>query len=639
MRARGLCWLVTTSTLLFGCSTCGPDGSAVPFKRNEAKAAKTDPVAETKDAGSRARAPPGEEGPAGTAYPAQTASVELAGATLKRAEGAIRAALPYTADGDKAALLVTQDADGALALERSALRGGAWGAPARVAPLPMPAAEGAVCAPKAMALRALGTSYALVDAALACDTSAAPPAPSDSDVAALAAPSGPGARHLWIASLGAAPRLLQHVEIGAPASEGAARIEPALQSRDLDGDGRADLLLALDVLVGDQPPTRVELKLFDRAGGLAPGGDEPEKTLLAIADQAKDERKRNAGAALELARRALAVHAALCGESATSRLRIGGRGVPCGASLAAGRAATVLIAQLAGQGKVLQALELYRALDGREYRLLDNDRERARLAVHGLIDDRSLAFRKGPTLDAPPPARARRSAIAFIDEGHLLLRGTPARSYDLGSGEVAAVGMAADTSLTSPDGRFAVYAVVRSCKGYHVSIVNAAQAVAGIVTGPSVSEPLVLAAAPPAGARCPELSAEQRHDDGGLRVLDWTPQGLLLAREQTLWLLALDASATAQAPARELAKTDAPPRRPHSEQLTGDGRYLALPTPLGVAIYDRARDTTRLLAVPESPEPISDVALSPSGRSLALVRGRQIYIGQAAPNAPAAPAP
>jgi hypothetical protein len=46
-----------------------------------------------------------------------------------------------------------------------------------------------------------------------------------------------------------------------------------------------------------------------------------------------------------------------------------------------------------------------------------------------------------------------------------------------------------------------------------------------------------------------------------------------------------------------------------------------------------------LLAVPESPEPISDVALSPSGRSLALVRGRQIYIGQAAPNAPAAPAP
>jgi hypothetical protein len=124
-----------------------------------------------------------------------------------------------------------------------------------------------------------------------------------------------------------------------------------------------------------------------------------------------------------------------------------------------------------------------------------------------------------------------------------------------------------------------------------------------------------------------------------LRVLDWTPQGLLLAREQTLWLLALDASAAAQAPARELAKTDAPPRRPHSEQLTGDGRYLALPTPLGVAIYDRTRDTTRLLAVPESPEPISDVALSPSGRSLALVRGRQIYIGQAAPNAPAAPAP
>ena len=644
--ALGLYWLMSAGLLALplGCSTCGPDGSAVPFKRDEAKSAAAKPAVVTKDAGAELAS--GEPVP-GVAYDEPKTSIELEGVALKLEEGAIRAALPYETDGDKVTLLVTQSATGVLALERSALHDGAWTVPKRVALLEASARDGTTCSAKAIGLLALGASYALVDAELACDAAPAtapkaatdPPMPSDSDLAVPPAKGGGHAeRCFWIVSREGEPRVLQHIDTATAQSADAPHVEPALQSRDLDGDGRSDLVLALNVSVDDKPPTRIELKLFDRAAGLAPSGDEPEKTLLELAEQAKNERKHNPNAALELAQRALDVHAALCRESATSSLRIGGRGLDCGPSLGAGRALSLVIAMLAAQGKTLKALSLYQSLDERAYRLTDNDRERARVALQALVDRSALTYREGPQLKASSSMRARRSAIAFLDEGHLLLRGIPARSYDLASGETEATGIAADTAIVSPDGRFAINAIIRGCDGYHASIGRAGQALAGVMGGPTVSEPLIVGADPPPGARCPALSAEQRRDDGGLHAIDWTAQGILFARDQTLLLLALDGGAAAGQPARTLSGSDAPPTRAYSDRLTADGRYLALPTPLGIAVYDRSRGSTRLLGAPEGTAPISDVALSPSGRTVALVRGRQVYIGRAPePSAPANP--
>ena len=455
----------------------------MPFKRGESNA-KLAASATAKDAG--AAAADGEPVP-GVAFEALTASVVLEGVTLRVADGAgaMRAALAYAAGNGKAALVVTQTAEGALALEQSELRDGAWSTLKPVASLEASVPDGSKCAAKTVSLHALGASYALVDADVACESAAAaasaaavaaaaakaatePPAPSGSDVAAPALRGGASltgshaARHLWIATRDATARVVQHIEVDSAQSPDAPRIEPALQSRDLDGDGRSDLLLALNVGIGDQPPTRIELKLFDRAGGLAPSNDEPEKTLLDLAEQAKNERKRNPNAAFEIAQRTLAVHAVLCRESATSRLRIGGRGLDCGPSLGAGRAATVLIAALAAQGKVLNALSLYQTLERRAYRLTDNDRERARVALLALVDSHGLSYRQGPQVEPRSSMRVRRSAIAFIDEGHLLLRGRPTRSYDLATGAIEAIGIAADAAITSPDGRFTINAIVRA---------------------------------------------------------------------------------------------------------------------------------------------------------------------------------
>jgi hypothetical protein len=228
------------------------------------------------------------------------------------------------------------------------------------------------------------------------------------------------------------------------------------------------------------------------------------------------------------------------------------------------------------------------------------------------------------------PGRApdlRRSAIAFIDDWHLLLRSPTPRSYDLKSSHLEPVGIAAGRTIVDPTGRLALSAIHRDCDGYHMSVVRASQVVAGIVTGPPVAEPLVARA--PAPAHCPNPSAEERRDSGGFRALEWTAQGVLLARDQDLYLFALDATQLSTAPpVRPLGARSVIPSLVYSGELTPDGRYHGWLTPMGVAIHDRQNNLTRFVAPPAGSGAPSDIAISPSGRTLALLRGNQLFIGQ-----------
>ena len=190
-----------------------------------------------------------------------------------------------------------------------------------------------------------------------------PPAPPGTPTAApsakppAAAPAPPPRvstrpeRRLWVVALEHPPRVVEHV--AAPLSEAAdtLRVEPAVQSRDLDGDGHSDLVLAL-VRGGGIHETRIDLEFLNRAAGLSHEAAEPEKTLIALADRAKSERKGNAGRARALARQVLArARRALPRAGPRRAARQRRRGLPCGASLAAGRAASVLTALLAGEGR------------------------------------------------------------------------------------------------------------------------------------------------------------------------------------------------------------------------------------------------------------------------------------------------
>jgi hypothetical protein len=636
-----------------GCWGCGgcDDAPAVPFKLSAARRGSYANPAADPGSGHPPASAAGTPLRTGPSFAADTRQIELGGRALAISEGAIRAALEVDLDADGAPelLLWMQGADGSptLAHTRQGERG--WALPE---PVSDSGSDGS-CVLQAAAIELLDPAYAVARAELDCQqaepAAGAPPAPDGTQPAApgspvLPPPSPPSPepadalpaaartrreQHLSIVALERTPRVLERVVLPVPADGKAAHVLGALHGKDLDADGHSDLVLGLTARGGGLPETRVDIELWSRAGGLSIGSREPEATLLALADRARTERKRNPARAGELAQQVLALHAALCREAGGALLRVGAaQGLPCGASLAAGRAASVHAAVLAAQGKLLEAIEVHETLKQPAFRLTDNDWERAKAALSERAQGDAQAFRAGPSIATPAAPAVRRAAIAFLDEQRLLLRGEPARSYDLGSGEVAPIGMPGDTVLRDPSGRLAIAAVQRSCQGYQLSIVAASQIALGVVAGPSAAEPLISAAPPPPGARCPQpLSPEQRRDRGGFAVLAWTAQGVVLARGQGLWLLPLDAAGRAAAPASELAP-GAPIAGlpPHSSELTPDGRYHALLTPLGVAIHDRQQGGARLVALPEGGGAVTDIAVSPSGRRVAIVRGGRVHV-------------
>jgi len=667
-------WLLLLAAGLGGCSTCNGGDHTVPFKRGSS--VDPTPFASATGAAVDPQNEPPTQAPArdGMVFEAETKHVDVAGLALEVPDGAIRAALEVQLDETPSLLVITTDGAGAVRLMQAQPVAGRWSPPS-----PMSALElAADCELTAARLKALDVNYAVAyaeadcgapPAAGAANTPAAPqapapqppapqapapPAPAPPAPAPPAPPTAPEASttpagmvpvqrtelHQWIVTLERTPRVLEHIATTERGDAPWPRVTAALQSRDLDGDETADINLSLDVATETQEATHIDVKLLNRAGGLAHDTIEPEATLLGLADQAKSERKKNAAQARLLAERVLTVHDALCRESPTAKVRMGSApGLDCGASLAAGRAASILTALLASQGKLLDALDLYRRLGGAAFRLTDNDWDRARQALQATVDSSSIGWRSGPALEAANSPDVRRSAVAFTDETHLLLRGAVTRSFDLASGTVGATESALSTLITDPTGHFAVSAVVRSCQGYHLRIVSSAQVISGLVVGPSVAEPLIVGEPPAPAMRCPELTAQARasemhSESGGFRVLDWTAQGVLLAREQTLFLLPVATDGTRNAAAAPVQALDANAVLPNLLQpsmLTPDGRYLALITPLGIAVHDRRLGSTRLFAAGESatPEgpPITDVALSPSARNLAFVRGGQLFFG------------
>jgi hypothetical protein len=228
-----------------------------------------------------------------------------------------------------------------------------------------------------------------------------------------------------------------------------------------------------------------------------------------------------------------------------------------------------------------------------------------------------------------------------MGEGKLLLRGKPAQTLPLsgpapGAPEPTAV--EAPLAVKSPDGTMVATEIVRSCDGYHVRLVAAAQVIAGVVAGKSLAEPLVAAAAPPPGAQCPDpLPAAIARHDGGLRALGWTTKGLLFARGVELSLLSLEPDGGAAAPARVLTTGEPPPRLHYPSLITPDGSTVLLRTSRGLATLRRDRSGGRLTPPPPGSGPLGDVAVSPSGRGLAAVRDATIWY--AVPNSASAAAP
>ncbi len=280
---------------------------------------------------------------------------------------------------------------------------------------------------------------------------------------------------------------------------------------------------------------------------------------------------------------------------------------------------------------IVQALESYRALDSPSLKVSGRDRKLADQAIQSIPSGANVVWQQGPVHRRPTGPEVRLSSIAFVDENTLLLRGAQPRLYRIDDQSFADVDPATGRVLVEDNSqRFAVVSIVQSCLGYHLRIVSASQAQAGITSGPAVSEPLIEKRPARPGTACSNTPAEIENGFSGYRVLGWTVQGIVVAAESKLLLVALDEQAQ---PIREtLAITDAKalsaPLPPGASSPNGH-IYTAI-TPIGILLQRVLPSTKTLLVRPPewNAQEASDVAVSPSGRKVAYLRAGRVYIGK-----------
>jgi hypothetical protein len=551
------------------------------------------------DAGARVNRGPSDPAPIAARPRARlfdegTQRLEIEGAPIE-AGASIRALWTddVDADGDRDALLLVH-APAALRVAFARRDGAAFAALRDLGSAPG-APEG--CTLDQPALDPLGARWLVARARITC------------------AEPGRSRREEWVLLTDRTPRLLEHFALLDAAGRAPGTVELTFAPSDRDEDGIDDLLVTLSVASGGAP-SAVELPWLDRPSG-----------------RARDALRKLRGepaAALSESRDVVAIHAALCREPGLARVRIGDSdGLACGTSDAAARAATTIVRAHAAQGRILEALDAAERLETPGYAMNEERRQSVRDAIASAPATPGVTLREGPAHIAPEMQIARLSALAFVDEDHLLLRGEPSRVFDLASGTTQDVPNA-DLRILDPGGAYAVAAVERRCAGHVVRVVPAQAIVFGQALGATHSLPLVSPRDPPAGAPCPDLTPALRRDDGGFRVLAWAPQGVVVARGTDVSVVPLDVSARPAGDPEVLAPGTPPPAPLAPGAITADGRFLAEVRGIGVVVHRLAPSFETALLWPEGwasrEGDVAEPAVSPSGNRAAVLRGGRVLI-------------
>lgn len=599
MRSLGVLLVALFAASSGGCSAC--EGDAVPFGLDAGRGAAPEP-APTEPARARAMA---------RTFPDGTRRVDVEGAPIE-VDGSVRAlwADDLDDDGDRDAIVLLASADAALTLAFARRDGARFEAPRALSSAP--AASG--CVVDAPSLEPLGERWLVARASVTCPENAAA-----------------SRRDVWIASVERTPRALEHLSVLDAEGRAPGAVELALSAADRDDDGHADLVVTVSVGTGGTATT-IELPWLDRPSGLARDAAEPERTLAARARTGLSALRRTPARALTLSREVVALHEVLCREPGRPRLRVGsGDGLSCGTSEGAGRAATTIVRALAQRGELLEALGALERLDAPGLVIDAERREAARAAIASADATAGVTMREGPAHTAPSGAALRLSALAFLDEDHLLLRGERPRIYVVSSGaELGAEPAQGALAVLDPSGAYAVAGVERRCAGHVLRVVPASSLVMGQVLGGTHSTPLLASREPPSGAPCPDLTPALRRDDGGFRVLGWAPQGVVAARGGELSVVPLDLSAQPAGPPQVLGPGTLPPAPLPAGAITSDGRFLAEVRGLGVVVHPIAPRGAPQLLWPAGwaarDGEVTDPAIAPSGRRVAVLRGGRVLI-------------
>lgn len=626
------------------CDGCKRGDRLVPFKADAGPAgAAADDDAPADDGDAQAPFTPRE----GHVFDEGTRKVAVEGAPLAVDKGAVRALLPedLTGDGARDALAVVAFEGGGARLVFAPRRGATFDAPVVLGAL---FDDRAGCTVEAASLR-----WPTPGAAVAVATRRCPPPTGAADPkAAASAGDGPAETALALVAVGdGAPRLAARLRAAAP-TPGAGSDDPtratawhvAAEALEGEADGQAgvdDTPAGIAVVVRATVPGRegeaaLRLPWRTTPGGLRRDPTEPEASLAALAEAAREALGDRPARAAADARAALALHALVCREAGEARIAVGdAAGLPCGRSAAAGQAAAVLAAALAAQGEAFAALEQAARLDRPGRAVTDRERRLVEDALARMPADESGAVRDGPEVETLARPPVHRSRLAFLDEGRLLVRGETPVVLDVRTGapitptpELPPRWLA--STVTDPAGRFAVTAVERRCEGQALAIVPAADVVAGVVVGRPAAHPMLAPRPPPPGCPGGPLAANVRGDADGWRVLGWPPQGVLAARGERLRVVPLTADGAPAGDALDVPSGTPPPAPLVPGAVTADGTRHAVGTRWGLLVHRVAPTPGLTVRRPAgwdvaAPAP-DDVAVSPSGARLAWIRGGRVRL-------------
>jgi len=409
-----------------------------------------------------------------------------------------------------------------------------------------------------------------------------------------------------------------------------------LEGRDLDGDGRDEVLVGLAAgRPGVVPRASARAVLFDRAGAFARDTSEPTASLdanFAAARQALTRGRAGAAEAQETLDHLLRLRRAFCRASGMARVRFQrGQGFDCATpSGAADLYARVLI----NLGE-LPAAEAQLAADtATDFGPITNERVLADLE-RASITERGIVARPGPfvgaALDDLCPTRLR--ALSF--EGRTIaLRGPAGGAVDATTLTVTpgAAGAVTDLLPRSPDGAEAAVGFAETCAG--VAIVRCRTSDAACAGAPLRAEatglpPGALQTLLPAlpslalSSRCGAapgvvrgMSARQA------RVLSWAPEAMVVAVHRALYRVTAAGVVTPVLLGEPMGA-----QNPPGGALSPNGSMAVQPGLSG--LWVRERSAWRRW----SPEALTgrfaqltDVTVSADGRSVAGLVGTQLWL-------------
>lgn len=588
-----------------GCRDCGSE--PVPFKANA-----NDPSQDTESATSKSEA----TAEPGISLPAKTRHVKLDGATLAVPEGELRAVLPADLNDDEAQDAVALIArSGGAELVYAKRAGMGFGAP-----IALPKALAAVpgCDVQEAQAERLGGQQALFRVKRTCTETPAP----ESEV-------------LFLVTLSNPPRMQERFTLTAGSDgEGNALPEVSAAGRalDQDGDGHLDFVLEVSVTPrATNAPAATSLLWLNRPAGLARDTREPTETLTRLAEDGKLEVAAHPEVALKRALEAQALFDAVCREGGAPRLLLGdGAAIPCGVPEPLAAAVKLEVDVLTQQGKLAEALKARQRFVHQHGARVDKKQlaqiDEALAKAEGLPD---IAEVEGPTVNAKASAPQELPALGFSVEGTVLVRSTTPRAWHFASQQlVDEAPHLKDQRILDPSGKFFVHKIAHSCEGVTLTIMATADVVGGIVAGRPTATPVLKRSRPDTPCDPSRLDKDNLF---GLKILGWAPQGIVLARDEALFVVPMTQTGQSAGDAVPLDETTPVPAPLAPGWANVNASAYALPSPAGIVIYRPGSGAAQPLIVRPHHWPKdgrAEVAISPSGRRLAFLAEGKLYLAE-----------